>query len=494
MNEPEVAVRERALSEASHAEAVRRALALNARAGESALYANNQKTLPPGRHTAWRIAPEPYALPPARVRELEALGSHLLSLMGALNKLYADSVKGRQPAWVHQVLDQGKPEALVDYQRMNRFKNLLPRVIRPDLVIDESGQLACCELDSIPGGIGLTAAMSADYAALGCQILGGADGLVQGYAAMIRDVAEKTDPNLAIVVSEESDDYWLEQQWLGDALQAQGLSTVVVRPGDLRYDGDTVRVDLATGECRQIDVIYRFFELFDLKNLPRAELVQYANKKAQVVVTPPYKAFLEEKLSFALYHHPALRAFWRSELSADTRLVLDRLLPRTWLLDPAPLPAQAVIPDLQVDGAPIQDWMALAGATKRDRAYVLKPSGFSALAWGSHGVAFGHDLSSADWELALRNALTAFPRNPYILQAYRKPEKTEIRYYDFRQETVVPMAGRARLCPYYFVVGQEARLSGVLSTICPLDKLAIHGMTDAVMVPTTVGQAHGDGA
>ena len=38
------------------------------------------------------------------------------------------------------------------------------------------------------------------------------------------------------------------------------------------------------------------FELFDLKNIPRAELVMYAAKKQQVVVTPPFKAQLEEKL------------------------------------------------------------------------------------------------------------------------------------------------------------------------------------------------------
>ena len=117
---------------------------------------------------------------------------------------------------------------------------------------------------------------------------------------------------------------------------------------------------------------------------------------------------------------------------------------------------------------------------------MLKPSGFSSLAWGSHGVAFGHDLSTEEWGAALDQALASFPNTPYILQAFHKPAKTTIPYYHFRKEEVVSMDGRARLCPYYYVIDNSAVLSGVLSTICPLDKLAIHGMTDSVMVPTMV--------
>jgi hypothetical protein len=43
--------------------------------------------------------------------------------------------------------------------------------------------------------------------------------------------------------------------------------------------------------------------------------------------------------------------------------------------------------------------------------------------------------------------------------------------------------GRLRLCPYYFVVGAEARLGGALATFCPPDKKIIHGMQDAALLP-----------
>ena len=464
------------------------ALELNRRAGENPLYQDTKYELPSGRNTSWRVSPEPYALPLPVFHQIQQLGNHLIAFYRAANRLYAESVKGRQPEWVHRYLDFGKPEALIEYQRMNRFKKLTPMVIRPDLVLTDEGRLVACELDSVPGGIGLTGSMSEDYAEFGFSLIGGSDGLVTGFAAMIRDVAGQADPQLAITVSEESNDYWNEQIWLASRLNALGLRTAVVRPGELIYTEEGMRLPAEHGGGR-VDVVYRFFELFDLKNIPKSELLQYANKKEQVIVTPPYKAFLEETMLFALFHHPVLRPFWLGELGKDAFAALESLIPRTWILDPTPLPPQAVIPGLTVNGQPLTDWLQLVNTNKKERSFVVKPSGFSSLAWGSHGVSFGHDMSTEDWEAALRKALESFPGTPYLLQEFHKPAKTTVSHYHFRKEEVVPMDGRARICPYYYVVGGEAQLHGVLTTVCPLDKLAIHGMTDAVMVPTMVAGA-----
>jgi hypothetical protein len=49
------------------------------------------------------------------------------------------------------------------------------------------------------------------------------------------------------------------------------------------------------------------------------------------------------------------------------------------------------------------------------------------------------------------------------------------------------MIGRVRLCPYYFVLSDKrVRLGGALATIAPADKKIVHGMRDAIMVPTAV--------
>src|SRR5207244_2855503 len=112
---------------------------------------------------------------------LEQLGQHLLKFYRGINHLYFESLKGRQPRWVSDYLHLGKPESLIEYGRMNRFKNFLPDVIRPDLLPTETGMVAT-ELDSVPGGIGLTASLGRHYARLGNEIVGGPDGMIEGFA------------------------------------------------------------------------------------------------------------------------------------------------------------------------------------------------------------------------------------------------------------------------------------------------------------------------
>ena len=88
---------------------------------------------------------------------------------------------------------------------------------------------------------------------------------------------------------------------------------------------------------------------------------------------------------------------------------------------------------------------------------------------------------------AVDKAIAAFGRSPYILQRYHKPRLVESSYFDFATNQLVPMPGRVRLCPYYFVTGENdsarAQLGGVLATICPADKKIIHGMKDAILAP-----------
>jgi hypothetical protein len=46
------------------------------------------------------------------------------------------------------------------------------------------------------------------------------------------------------------------------------------------------------------------------------------------------------------------------------------------------------------------------------------------------------------------------------------------------------MKGRVRLCPYYFVENDRVKLRGALATIVPADKKFLHGMLDAILVPS----------
>jgi hypothetical protein len=436
---------------------------------------------------SWRISPCPLFLSSDQLQFFISLGPHLLSFYRGLNRLYGESLKGLQPAWVAGYLDQGKPESLLQYSRMKRFRDEVPAVIRPDIIPTQDG-MVITELDSVPGGIGLTACLSHIYHDLDdghVRIIGGRNGMIQGFARMLRSYQAQRTGCIAILISEESKDYRPEMSWLAEQLRKEGLPVWCVEPREIRFTEEGLRLEI-DGSLQAVDVVYRFYELFDLLNIPKAELVQYAAKKGWVSVTPPYKPALEEKSAFALFHHPMLRPFWEKELGVECMLELSRVIPKTWLLDPAPLPAIATIPDLRIGTRTVASWRDLENATQKERQFVIKPSGFSPLAWGSRGVSVGHDMPQAEWVDALRNALVSFPTTPYILQEFHKGRLFDMDFMDESHGAVVRVSGRARLSPYYFASEGTVELAGILATICPADKKILHGMKDAILVPCAV--------
>lgn len=427
-----------------------------------------------------RIGPEPFRLDPDLLASLERQGRLWLKFVRAGQALYLKSHRGDAPAWIAEYLDAGKPSRVLDYGRMNRFKSQLPVVLRPDLLLGESGVVAC-ELDSVPGGIGLLGCLNRLYEKEGFRCVGAPDGMVRAFGRALAHAAGKPLPRTAIVVSEESKMYRPEMRWIATALSEAGVPVRAVEPGDLEYEPGGARV---RGDTAFLDVVYRFFELFDLANVPGAEALLNSAKLKRLRVTPPPKAHLEEKLSFALLHHPSLTTWWEAEMGARELEELRSLVAPTWILDPRPVPPHATVPRLSFGGRALQDWDVLAGLSQRERAFVLKPSGFSESAWGSHGVRFGADLSQKEWAGAVREALAAFPARPWILQQHHKPRRVKVPYFDPVSREIRELDGRTRLCPFYFVAGEdEVTLGGILATVCPPDKKAIHGMPDAIMIP-----------
>ena len=421
-----------------------------------------RESLPPGGLFAgmeWKISPAPFPLGPELAKDLESLGRVLLQFYRAVNLLYRKSVEGRQPEWVARWLDLGKPRELIEWQRSPAFKNEMPRVIRPDILITENG-FTITELDSVPGGIGLTAWLNQVYSRLGGAVLGGADGMLRGFESIFGGTAA-----VNIIVSEEARTYRPEMEWVAAQLGAR----FAVR-------------DAQFNDFAESSAVYRFFELFDLPNVANARRIFELAAEKKIRLTPPPKPLFEEKMLFALLWNRNLQNFWRQELGESFLARLKRVAPYTWLVDPTPLPPHAAIPELN-----LTDWQQLKTLSQKERDLILKVSGFSENAWGARGVFLGSDLSQADWSAAVDAALKDFETSPSVLQRFHKPALVDASWHDFAKGEAVPMKGRARLCPYYFVAGEgdaaRPQLGGVLATIVPADKKIVHGMTDAILAP-----------
>jgi hypothetical protein len=424
----------------------------------------------------WLLAPRAFSLSAEFVEELEKLGYRLNLFQRACNLLYQLSVKGKQPAWIAAYLDAGKPPELVALSRERIFRDEVARIIRPDIIPTEMGY-TIAELDSVPGGIGLTAWLNQTYAALGDEVVGGATGMLDGFASMF--------PGGDIVVSEEAATYRPEMEWLADQLNArpQFDGAGVDRPWRVTGTGQTALgrdFEAARALGRPLNV-YRFFEHFDLANVPVADWLIACAKAGAVRVTPPFKPYMEEKMWFALFWLRPLREFWRRELGERHWLKLQKVIPRTWIMDPSPLPHHAVIADLEIN-----DWHELGTFSQRQRELILKISGYSEVAWGSRGVDLAQDLPHQEWQRAIARALERFRTNPMLLQRFHKGRLVEQPYLDPATGEIETMRGRVRLCPYYFLDGGKAHLRGVLATVCPADKKLLHGMKDAIIVPARV--------
>ncbi len=409
----------------------------------------------------WLFSPEPLVLSKREGREIERLGHVLAMFQRASESIYQRSAKGRLPSWIAELLDAGKPAWMVAQQRSAELRDVLPRVIRPDLILtdrEEGSGYALTELDSVPGGMGIALWLSRVYADYGFEIMGGRDGMLDGFRSLLPDGGK-------VLVSDESSDYLPEMEWLVQQLASVDGSD---RWQILRAEDD----DAGDAEAR-----YRFFEWFDWQNIPAAQSL--AGRRN---LTAPCKPHLEEKLWLALLWSPALSGLWKQEMRGSHLKRVREVVPFGWVMDPQPLPPHAALPRLEVNS-----WQEVGMFSQKERQLVAKVSGFSELAWGSKSVTIGHDMAGDAWARAIEKALQDFPTQPWMMQEFKPGRVIEHPYFDAETGAVKTMQGRVRLCPYYFVdPAGKTKLGGVMATIVPADKKKIHGMKDGILVPCQV--------
>src|SRR4030095_16135430 len=92
-----------------------------------------------------------------------------------------------------------------------------------------------------------------------------------------------------IVISQEAATYRPEMEWTASHLNQHSTSKswrVVAAENYEPQDGRAV---------------YRFFDLFDLPNIPKIDKTLRVNAEGRITITPPIKPYLEEKMWFALF-------------------------------------------------------------------------------------------------------------------------------------------------------------------------------------------------
>src|SRR5438093_159310 len=137
------------------------------------------------------------------------------------------------------------------------------------------------------------------YSIFDSQIIGGRDGMLDGFRSVLPDGGD-------ILISQEAATYRPEMEWIAARLN---------QTSNIKHQTSEWRVVVAENyEPQDGRAVYRFFELFDLLNMPGIENTLRANAEGQITITPPIKPYLEEKMWFALFWMQPLREFWRREL------------------------------------------------------------------------------------------------------------------------------------------------------------------------------------
>jgi len=158
----------------------------------------------------------------------------------------------------------------------------------------------------------------------------------------------------------------------------------------------------------------------------------------------------------ALLWSPPLRTTWERELRSSNFLFLQRHLPFTWVVDPTPLPHQAVLPRLR-----LRSFAALAEEPPGPVDLALRPASTERPEpWQVRS-----ELTEAEWASCVNRALAEFPDSPWMLQERGPAEQASVCGWDPTTRSLREVEGPITLTAWLEEDGAKVAIQGILAQI-----------------------------
>ncbi|MEJ1971657.1 MAG: hypothetical protein WDM96_03905 [Lacunisphaera sp.] len=176
---------------------------------------------------SWRLSPQAWPLTPDQLAELNRIGAPVLNFTRRSRPSTCVRWRAKTCCATSRFSPRGSPTTRSRQAGRSRRPCAQPEeswristVLRPDLLLTEEG-FALTELDSVPGGIGLTAFLNRLYGGESdAAIVGHRDAMIENFHQSLAGLRpDLRNPLIAILVSDEAATYRPEMQWLAEQLQ-----------------------------------------------------------------------------------------------------------------------------------------------------------------------------------------------------------------------------------------------------------------------------------
>lgn len=420
----------------------------------------------------WLPACQPFVLPHPAADQLHQIATALFAFLDMVGDLYGtvasqpltDLLRHKLPAYIPQRVSQQRVLSL-----------------RPDFQLVQTAaglQLVATELEICPSAQGFAHAMQVGY--------GLETDLADAFAHFLNGRP------LFILGSQQWSEFLIEQLAFCRALAERGATAWVLydrplssiaaevangrrwqppmfgisrKPADWNLDlldrlrnSDLLRYwwpdDEQWPEYLSNSAVFRF-GYFNCFTADRLE--QFGRwETTGATMLNPTTFYLESKLILAALQLPGVR----ERLTAATLATLDACLPLT-----LPLTA-AILPRLLDEQA---DW-------------VIKFAGYDdgGEDWGGRSLQVGRAQTAANWEAALRHALT-LPW-PVVAQPYLLSQRIDVTYEDSNGQIQTMLNANTRLRSFFLRTDQRITTCGTHLTASP-NPLSVSEATDTIQVP-----------